>query len=92
MFSSFEEHPPQCRKIIFKKKKKNLFDKNSSLNHEDASWEEKGRAFFGRRQIRRRETKETEREREKEEERERRFRVFFFRDAGEVKKGARLNV
>tara|TARA_B100000405_G_scaffold36414_1_gene24626 strand:+ start:282 stop:515 length:234 start_codon:yes stop_codon:yes gene_type:complete len=61
-----------------KKKKKNLFDKNSSLNHGDASWEEKGRAFFGRRQIRRRE-KERKKERKKEEEREALSGLFFSR-------------
>ena len=86
MFSSFENIPHIER---FSKKKKN-FDKNSSLNHGDASWEEKGRAFFGRRQIRRRE-KERKKERKKEEEREALSGLFFFATR-EVKKGARLNV
>jgi hypothetical protein len=71
---------------LFSKKKKNLFDKNSSLNHGDASWEEKGRAFFGRRQIRRRE-KERKKERKKERRGERgAFGSFFFSRRGRSKR------
>ena len=87
MFSSFENIPH--RKIIFKKKKKISLTKTHHSTTGTGSWEEKGRAFFGRRQIRRRE-KERKKERKKEEEREALSGLFFFATR-EVKKGARLN-
>ena len=73
-------------KDYFQKKKKNLFDKNSSLNHGDGFLGGKRKSFLWTT------TDSTERERKKERRGERgAFGSFFFFATREVKKGARLN-
>ena len=77
-------------KDYFQKKKKDFFDKNSSLNHGDGFLGGKRKSFLWTT------TDSTERERKKERKKERRgergaFGSFFFATR-EVKKGARLNV
>jgi len=73
----------------FLKKKKGRKRTTQTFNHEDASWEEKGRAFFGRRRRLSDDDRDGEREEEWGEERSA-FGSFFA--TREVKKGARLNV